>query len=163
VHPAGVDRVAQGLEVGMGRGDDGGDAAGLGLGVGGQRADLVRDDAKRRALRAGAGGLDGRVERQELRLVGDLLDDPGERADLLELVGEALGSRRPIVRVGEELDDPTLRDAALVGASYGLTNRSLGAVSILGPQRMDYEKAIRSVRAAAHELSRFVESVYEDN
>jgi len=28
---------------------------------------------------------------------------------------------------------------------------------------MDYEKAIRSVRAAAQELSRFVEEVYEDN
>ena len=46
---------------------------------------------------------------------------------------------------------------------YGLANRTLGAVSLLGPLRMDYEKAIRSVRAAAHELSRFVESVYEDN
>jgi hypothetical protein len=29
--------------------------------------------------------------------------------------------------------------------------------------RMDYDKAIRSVRAAAAELSRFVEDVYEDN
>ena len=34
---------------------------------------------------------------------------------------------------------------------------------MLGPLRMDYENAIRSVRAAAHELSRFVEAVYEDN
>ncbi len=58
---------------------------------------------------------------------------------------------------------PSLRDAALVGASYGLTNRTLGAVSVVGPLRMDYEKAIRTVRAAAHELSRFVEAVYEDN
>jgi len=31
------------------------------------------------------------------------------------------------------------------------------------PVRMDYEKAIRSVRAAARELSRFVEEVYEEN
>jgi hypothetical protein len=28
---------------------------------------------------------------------------------------------------------------------------------------MDYDKAIRSVRAAAAELSRFVEDVYDDN
>jgi len=28
---------------------------------------------------------------------------------------------------------------------------------------MDYEKAIRTVRGAAQELSRFVEEVYEDN
>jgi heat-inducible transcriptional repressor len=50
-----------------------------------------------------------------------------------------------------------------VGASYGLANRSLGTVTLLGPLRMDYEKAIRSVRAAAHELSRLVEAVYEEN
>jgi hypothetical protein len=29
--------------------------------------------------------------------------------------------------------------------------------------RMDYEKAIHTVRAAARELSRFVEDVYEAN
>jgi len=28
---------------------------------------------------------------------------------------------------------------------------------------MDYDKALRSVRSAAHELSRFVEDVYADD
>jgi heat-inducible transcriptional repressor len=36
-------------------------------------------------------------------------------------------------------------------------------VSLLGPVRMDYDMAIRSVRAAALELSRFVEDVYAEN
>ena len=66
------------------------------------------------------------------------------------------------MRVGGELESHALRDVALVGASYGLSTRTLGAVSLLGPLRMDYEKAIRTVRAAAFELSRFVEDVYED-
>jgi heat-inducible transcriptional repressor len=78
------------------------------------------------------------------------------------MLGETIGSRRPYVRVGGELDNPALRDVSLVGASYGLANRTLGAVSLLGPLRMDYEKAIRAVRAAAFELSRFVEDVYEE-
>ena len=47
-----------------------------------------------------------------------------------------------------------------MGTTYGLSNRSLGVVGLLGPLRMDYEKAIRSVRAAAFELSRLVEEVY---
>ena len=34
---------------------------------------------------------------------------------------------------------PGLRDVALVGASYGVVNRTLGAVSLLGPLRMDYD------------------------
>jgi heat-inducible transcriptional repressor len=35
-------------------------------------------------------------------------------------------------------------------------------VSLLGPLRMDYEMAIRTVRSAAHELSRLVAEVYAD-
>jgi heat-inducible transcriptional repressor len=85
------------------------------------------------------------------------------RAALLEILGEALNPRRAFVRFGGELAHPALRDAALVGATYGLTNRVLGSVGLLGPARMDYDKAIRTVRGAAHELSRFVEEVYEDN
>jgi heat-inducible transcriptional repressor len=51
---------------------------------------------------------------------------------------------------------------ALVGATYGVAHRTLGVVSLLGPLRMDYDKALRSVRAAASELSRYVEDVYAD-
>ncbi|HET7855190.1 MAG TPA: heat-inducible transcriptional repressor HrcA [Gaiellaceae bacterium] len=111
----------------------------------------------------GAATLLGEVRADELEACQRLLEALERRAEILELLGETLASRRPIVRVGGELDDPALREASLVGASYGLTNRTLGAVSLLGPLRMDYETAIRSVRAAAHELSRFVEAVYEEN
>ena len=54
-----------------------------------------------------------------------------------------------------------LRAVSLVGATYGIRSTPLGAVGLVGPLRMDYEKAIRTVRAAAFELSR-VEDVYED-
>jgi heat-inducible transcriptional repressor len=99
----------------------------------------------------------------ELGIYRQVLVTLERRAALLEILGEALDPRRPFVRVGGELEHPDLRDAALVGATYGLTNRALGTVGLLGPVRMDYEKAIRSVRGAAQELSRFVEEVYEDN
>jgi heat-inducible transcriptional repressor len=80
---------------------------------------------------------------------------------LLDIVSGALDSRRPFVRVGDEFGNPALHELALVGAAYGVTNRTLGAVSLLGPLRMDYELALRSVRSAATELSRFAEEVYE--
>ena len=111
----------------------------------------------------GAATLLGEVRADELEACQRLLEALERRAEILELLGDAIGSRGPIVRVGGDLEDPSLRQAALVGASYGLSKRTLGAVSLLGPLRMDYENAIRSVRAAAHELSRFVESVYEEN
>jgi heat-inducible transcriptional repressor len=83
-----------------------------------------------------------------------------KRAALLDVLAQRTDTRRPFARVGEELEQPGLRDLSLVGATYGLTHQPLGTVSLLGPLRMDYEKALRSVRSAAHELSRFVEDVY---
>jgi heat-inducible transcriptional repressor len=120
------------------------------------------EDAQRLFV-GGAASLLGEVRADELEACQRLLEALEKRAAILEMLGETLGSRHPFVRVGGELENHALRDVALVGASYGLSTRTLGAVSLVGPLRMDYEKAIRSVRAAAHELSRFVESVYEDN
>ena len=50
----------------------------------------------------------------------------------------------------------------MVAANYGLATRNLGTVSLIGPMRMDYAVAIRSVRAAAHTLSEWVADIYED-
>ncbi len=50
---------------------------------------------------------------------------------------------------------------SVVGAGYGLGYRNLGAVGVVGPLRMDYAKAIDSVRDAAGELSRLFATVYE--
>ena len=124
--------------------------------------DLV-ESAEQRVFVGGAASLLGEARGDELEACHRLLEVLEKRATLLELIGAALEPRRAFVRVGEDLDNPALQDVALVGASYGLSHRALGAVSLLGPVRMDYEKALRTVRAAAHELSRFVEEVYDDN
>jgi len=57
---------------------------------------------------------------------------------------------------------PYMRGLAMVAANYGLATRNLGTVSLIGPMRMDYAVAIRSVRAAAHTLSEWVADIYED-
>ena len=121
------------------------------------------DDEDRRLYVGGAASLLGGVRTEELNAYQRLLEILEQRAALLELLGEALDPRRPWVRVGAEFENPALHTMSLVGACYGLTNRTLGAVSLLGPLRMDYDKAIRTVRSAAFELSRFVEQVYEPN
>lgn len=109
----------------------------------------------------GAAGLMGEFRSEDIGAFRGLLEALERRAALLDLMRAALDSKRPFVRVGSELEDPALAKVSLVGASYGLSNRNLGTVSLLGPTRMDYGKAIDAVRAAAHELSRFVEELYE--
>ena len=111
----------------------------------------------------GTAGLLEDMRGEELASYHQLLEVLEKRAALLEVLSQALEPKRPFVRVGPELVHPAFRELSLVGASYGLSNRTLGAVTLLGPVRMDYDKAIRSVRAAAAELSRFVEELYDDN
>jgi heat-inducible transcriptional repressor len=110
----------------------------------------------------GTAGVLDEFRADELRAYRRLLEVLEQRAALLELMRASIVSKRPFVRVGSEFDDPELASVSLVGAPYGLSHRNLGTVSLLGPMRMDYVKAIEAVRSAAYELSRFVEDVYED-
>jgi heat-inducible transcriptional repressor len=120
-------------------------------------------DEERRLFVGGAAGLLEDLRADEMGAYTRLMEALEKRAALLDLVAQRLDPRRPFARVGEELEQSGLSELALVGATYGLTHQTLGAVSILGPLRMDYEKALRSVRSAAHELSRFVAEVYVED
>jgi heat-inducible transcriptional repressor len=95
----------------------------------------------------------------ELNSLMDMLE---RRVTLLGLLRAALNERDVVVRIGAENGTPALRSVALVAAAYGLPQRSLGTVSVVGPLRMDYGRAIRSVKDAAAQLSSFVAEVYDE-
>jgi heat-inducible transcriptional repressor len=110
----------------------------------------------------GTAGLVGGARAEEVEATMRLVELLERRAAVLELVSEALEPQRPVVHVGPAVGGAELHSVSLVGATYGIRSTPLGAIGLVGPLRMDYEKAIRTVRAAAFELSRFVEDVYED-
>jgi heat-inducible transcriptional repressor len=85
------------------------------------------------------------------------------RVELLSVLRAALSEPGVYVRIGHENEIPALRSLALVATSYGIAQRKLGAVSVIGPVRMDYAGAIATVREAAKKLSRFVEDAYAEN
>jgi heat-inducible transcriptional repressor len=108
----------------------------------------------------GAARLIGEHRVQDLAQINELMHMLERRATLLGLLRAALQEPDVLVRIGSENDSPALQSLAVVGAGYGLPSRKLGTVSVIGPVRMDYASTIRSVREAAHELSRFIEDVY---
>ncbi len=120
-------------------------------------------DDERRLFFGGTAGLLDEMRSEEIGAYRSLMEALEKRAALLDVLAQRLDPRQSFARVGEELEQPGLRELALVGATYGLAHQTLGAVSLLGPLRMDYEKALHSVRSAAYELSRFVEDVYGDD
>jgi heat-inducible transcriptional repressor len=121
------------------------------------------EDEARRLFVGGTAGLLAEMRTEEIGAYRSLMEALEKRAALLDVLAQRLDPRRSFARLGEELEEPGLHDLALVGATYGYAHQTLGAVSLLGPLRMDYEKALHSVRSAAHELSRFVEEVYSED
>jgi heat-inducible transcriptional repressor len=110
----------------------------------------------------GAGRLLSEHRFQELSQIGALLEVLEHRRALLGVLRQSLDEPSVYLRIGSENLTPELRSLSLVAANYGLARRNLGAVSVIGPLRMDYPQAIISVRQAARELSRFVAEVYDE-
>jgi heat-inducible transcriptional repressor len=109
----------------------------------------------------GAARLVGEHRFQDVTQLNDLLEALERRVSLLGVLSRALDERGIYVRIGRENEMPALRSLSLVAGNYGLPGRNLGTVSVIGPTRMDYARAIMTVREAALQLSRFVEDIYE--
>ncbi len=116
--------------------------------------DSVYIDGTSRLLALRRGG-----DFNELNTFVEMLE---RRVTMLGLLRVALGGHEVIVRIGTENDQPALQSLAVVGAGYGLPQRSLGTVSVIGPLRMDYPRVISVVRDAATQLSKFVSEVYDE-
>ncbi len=109
----------------------------------------------------GAARLLSEYRFQDLTQLNALMELLERRVSLLGVLSAALSERDIYVRIGGENAMPALQSLSLVAANYGLPQRNLGTVSVIGPTRMDYRLAIGTVRDAAHQLSRFIEDVYE--
>jgi heat-inducible transcriptional repressor len=110
----------------------------------------------------GAARLMSEDRLQELSQINGLMKVLERRVVLLSMLRSALEEPRVYLRIGAENEAPELRSWSVVAANYGIPRRNLGAVSVVGPTRMDYPTAIASVRQAAAELSRFVGELYDE-
>lgn len=108
----------------------------------------------------GASRLLENLDREGATKLNDLLAMLEERYNLLELLSEALREDGMYLRIGHEMSAPSLQACSLVAANYGVANRNLGTVSVLGPTRMDYQSVIATVRATADSLSSYLEEIW---
>ena len=100
---------------------------------------------------------------EDAKEVNELVGMLERRVALLRILRAALAESGVYVRIGHENEIPAMRSLAVVATAYGMAQRRLGTVSVIGPVRMDYGSAISTVREAASELSRFVEDAYAED
>ena len=108
----------------------------------------------------GTARLVDRLSRQGMTQLDDVLAMLEQRFNLLGLLYDSLREEGVYLRIGGEMAPPTLRSCSMVAANYGVGNRNLGTVSVIGPTRMDYRKVIAVVRATAGSLSSYLEEIW---
>jgi len=111
----------------------------------------------------GAARLFSESHVREVGQINELVELLEQRVALLDVMRTALSEPGVYVRIGAENEIPAMRSLAVVAAGYGVAQRRMGLVSVIGPVRMNYAYAIPAVREVAHELSRFVEATYAES
>ncbi|WP_266181735.1 heat-inducible transcriptional repressor HrcA [Dyella humicola] len=104
-------------------------------------------------LVSGQTNLMGYSELANLERLRELFEAFQKKNELLQLM--EVCSKAPGVRlfIGEESGFAALDGCSVVTASYGAQGRVLGAVGVIGPTRMAYERVIPVVQATASLLS----------
>lgn len=122
---------------------------------------LVDEQYQEELFVGGASRLLAAPRPQDVSSLHGLLSLLEERFLLLRVLRAALGTGAVVVRIGSEHEAAALQPFSVVAASYGLPQRNLGTVSLVGPTRMDYMTAIATVRDTAQLLSDLVGERYE--
>lgn len=95
----------------------------------------------------------------DARRVRDLLGTFEQKAKLVRILSACLdsSSRSGVtVLIGQENPAAEMRQCTLILAPYSYRSRTVGALGVVGPTRMEYDRAIRTVEYVAHLTSRLL-------
>lgn len=86
-------------------------------------------------------------ELADIKSMTALFETFEEKSRLVKIISECLKtvSSSPTVRIGLEKHIPGMGDWALISSPYLYNHKVIGSLGILGPSRMEYEKAISLV------------------
>jgi len=85
----------------------------------------------------------------------DLLSAIEEKERMIQLLDRILQAEVLEVSIGAEIDDPDIRECALVAAPLG-DSPALGGLGVLGPVRMPYGRVIPLVRSLSTLVNRYL-------
>ncbi|HSR53933.1 MAG TPA: heat-inducible transcriptional repressor HrcA [Acidobacteriota bacterium] len=107
------------------------------------------------------GGMSGIIEKPEMadvkRMMG-LFEAFEEKSRLVQIISECLKKDRtgPAVTIGLEDSLPQLHDWTIISSPYRADSRVMGGLGVIGPSRMEYEKAISLVDYVAKLVGKLI-------
>lgn len=111
------------------------------------------DDGER-VIIEGTGSVLEAPDFQDIERVRSLMSALDEKKRLLELLDRVQRAKEMKVFIGTESDFSSSGDVSVIASPYGTKDAVLGAVGVIGPTRMDYQRVIPLVNLTAQMLSR---------
>lgn len=101
-----------------------------------------------------------RPEFEDIRNIKELLETFEEKARLIKILGACLQTPLSGVRIliGCENSEKQMQHCTLIVAPLHYRERAVGALGVVGPTRMEYDRAISAVDYTAHLCSRLLSS-----
>lgn len=103
--------------------------------------------------------LDGQVNLMEFAELSDmdrlrlLFQAFNQKRDILYLLDQCVMSQGIQIFIGEESGYDVLDECSVVASTYGVEDKVLGVLGVIGPTRMDYDRVITVVDVTAKLLS----------
>ncbi len=114
---------------------------------------FAAEQDERRLVLEGTANIMKHPEFADMDTMRRLFETFEEKHRLVNLLDRCLDASGVRVVIGSETDDEALRSLALVASPYQVGQRSAGIVGLLGPTRMEYERAVALVDYISRLLS----------
>lgn len=116
-------------------------------------AQMANALCERRVFLEGTSQLLRQPEFQDVQRLETLLNALESRSALYEALRRALPNSQMSVQIGTENLFAPMRECSLVITTYRIGNRPVGYLGVVGPTRMNYDRAVAAVTLMAGNLS----------
>lgn len=118
-------------------------------------AEVIKEEEDLEIYTSGANNIFKYPELADHRKASELISTFEEKQALSALVQENLSDENNTgiqVYIGDEAPIRNMKDCSVVTATYELDEGMKGAIGIIGPKRMDYDKVIGTLQSLMHQL-----------
>ena len=116
--------------------------------------------ASRRVFVEGANQFLRQPEFHDVQRLENLLSALEEQNVLYSVLSQALPQCDPTVVIGTENQHPRMQDCSIVSTPYKIGERTAGYLGVLGPTRMNYDRASAAVGLVAQSLSQVLTNLW---
>ena len=120
-------------------------------------ADAIRADEDLEIYTSGATNIFKYPELTDSGKATDIINTFENKEELEKIVSTSLaennaGKNEMQVYIGKEMSSPAMQDCSVVTATYDLGDGMRGTIGIVGPKRMNYEKAMGTMKSLMNQL-----------